>query len=91
MELTQEQVQSVNVLLGGCQVAQRRGAYSLQEAHTLQAAIDSLVPREEQERQMREAVEAAQAEESGDLSEGSEEGLVGDTVAGEESDEVGSD
>ena len=72
MQLTPEQVQSINVLLSGCQVAQRRGAYSLQEAHTLQGAIDSLVPREEQERQMQEALEAAQAEQSGELAQGEE-------------------
>ena len=51
MQLTPEQVQSVNVLLSAVQVAQRRGAFSLQDAHTLQDAIDKLVPREEQERQ----------------------------------------
>ena len=73
MELSPEQVQSINVLLSGCQVAQRRGAYSLQEASTLQEAIDQLVPREEQERQMREAMEASQAENSGELSEGEED------------------
>ena len=72
MELAPEQVQSINVLLSGCQVAQRRGAYSLQEASTLQEAIDQLVPREEQERQMREAMEASKAEQSGELSEGSD-------------------
>ena len=72
MELSPEQVQSINVLLSGCQVAQRRGAFSLQEAHTLQGSIDSLVPREEQERQMREAMEATQAEQGGELAEGSD-------------------
>ena len=72
MELAPEQVQSINVLLSGCQVAQRRGAYSLQEASTLQEAIDQLVPREEQERQMKEAMEATQAEQGGELSEGSD-------------------
>lgn len=51
MQLSPEQVQSVNVLLSAVQVAQRRGAFSLQDAHTLQEAIDRLVPREEQERQ----------------------------------------
>jgi hypothetical protein len=57
MELSPEQVQSVNVLLSAVQVAQRRGAFSLQDAHALQAAIDKLVPREEQERQAAEAAE----------------------------------
>ena len=51
MQLTPEQVQSVNILLSAVQVAQRRGAFSLQDASTLQEAIDKLVPREEQERQ----------------------------------------
>ena len=100
MDLSPEQVQSVNVLLSGCQVAQRRGAFSLQEAHTLQGAIDALVPREEQDRQMQEALEASQAEQSGDLSDGEvgdgggvelSDGAPGDVVAGDESDEVGSD
>lgn len=55
MQLSPEQVQSVNILLSAVQVAQRRGAFSLQDAHTLQDAIDKLVPREEQERQAAEA------------------------------------
>ena len=38
MQLTPEQVQSVNILLNAVQVAQRRGAFSLQDAHTLQEA-----------------------------------------------------
>lgn len=62
MQLSPEQVQSVNVLLSAVQVAQRRGAFSLQDAHTLQDAIDKLVPREEQERQ------AAASQESDDVS-----------------------
>ena len=61
MQLTPEQVQSINVLLSAVQVAQRRGAFSLQDAHTLQEAIDALVPREEQERQAA-AAQAADAE-----------------------------
>ena len=56
MQLSPEQVQSINVLLSAVQVAQRRGAFSLQDAHTLQEAVDRLVPREEQERQAAEAV-----------------------------------
>ena len=63
MQLTPEQVQSINVLLSAVQVAQRRGAFSLQDAHTLQEALDRLVPREEQERQ---AAEAASAGDTGD-------------------------
>lgn len=55
MQLSPEQVQSINVLLSAVQVAQRRGAFSLQDAATLQEAIDRLVPREEQERQAAEA------------------------------------
>ena len=66
MQLAPEQVQSVNILLSAVQVAQRRGAFSLQDAHTLQDAIDKLVPREEQERQ---AAEAAEADASGDEAE----------------------
>ena len=62
MQLTPEQVQSVNILLSAVQVAQRRGAFSLQDAHTLQEALDRLVPREEQNRQAEEAA----ASESGD-------------------------
>ena len=93
MQLTPEQVQATNVLLSGCQVAQRRGAFSLQEAHTLQGAIDALVPREEQDRQMQEALEAARAEQSGELSVGEveDEAPVEDEVVEDESDEVGSD
>lgn len=66
MQLSPEQVQSVNVLLSAVQVAQRRGAFSLQDAATLQEAIDRLVPREEQERQ---AAEAQAADASGDEAE----------------------
>jgi len=61
MQLTPEQVQSVNILLNAVQVAQRRGAFSLQDAHTLQEAVDNLVPREEQERQAAEALAAQEA------------------------------
>ena len=67
MQLSPEQVQSVNVLLSAVQVAQRRGAFSLQDAATLQEAIDRLVPREEQERQAAEAAEVDEA--SGDEAE----------------------
>ena len=66
MQLSPEQVQSVNILLSAVQVAQRRGAFSLQDASTLQDAIDRLVPREEQERQ---AAEAQAADASGDDAE----------------------
>ncbi len=66
MQLSPEQVKSVNILLNAVQVAQRRGAFSLQDAHTLQEAIDQLVPREEQERQAQEAREAAESERSED-------------------------
>tara|TARA_B100000212_G_C27343731_1_gene520381 strand:+ start:908 stop:1159 length:252 start_codon:yes stop_codon:yes gene_type:complete len=58
MQLSPEQVQSVNILLSAVQVAQRRGAFSLQDAATLQEAVDRLVPREEQERQAAEAAAA---------------------------------
>lgn len=70
MQLAPEQVQSVNILLSAVQVAQRRGAFSLQDAHTLQDAIDKLVPREEQERQAAEAaeVQASDAEATASVS-----------------------
>jgi hypothetical protein len=58
MQLSPEQVQSINIILSAIQVAQRRGAFSLQDAATLQEAIDKLVPREEQDRQAKEAAEA---------------------------------
>ena len=69
MQLSPEQVKSVNILLNAVQVAQRRGAFSLQDAHTLQEAIDQLVPREEQERQAQEAREAAESQEEDQVSE----------------------
>lgn len=59
MELSPEQVQAVNILLSSVQVAQRRGAFSLRDAHTIQDAVDRLVPREEQDRQAAEAEAAA--------------------------------
>ena len=62
MQLSPEQVQAVNIVLSAVQVAQRRGAFSLQDAHTLQEAIDKLVPREEQERQAQEARDAQASE-----------------------------
>lgn len=75
MQLTPEQVQSINVLLSAVQVAQRRGAFSLQDAHTLQESIDRLVPREEQERQAAAAAESDSSEEdvAPSLEESSEE------------------
>jgi hypothetical protein len=84
MQLTPEQVQSVNVLLSAVQVAQRRGAFSLQDAATLQEAIDRLVPREEQERQ---AAEAAAADASGDEAEAAVS-LQEDAAVEESSEEV---
>ena len=84
MQLTPEQVQSVNVLLSAVQVAQRRGAFSLQDAATLQEAIDRLVPREEQERQ---AAEAAAADASGDEAEAAVS-LQEDVAIEESSEEV---
>lgn len=77
MQLSPEQVQSINVLLSAVQVAQRRGAFSLQDAHTLQEAVDRLVPREEQERQAAEAQDdgasGEEAEAVVSMSESSEE------------------
>ncbi len=84
MQLTPEQVQSVNVLLSAVQVAQRRGAFSLQDAATLQEAIDRLVPREEQDKQ---AAEAAAADASGDEAEAAVS-LQEDVAAEESSEEV---
>ena len=84
MQLSPEQVQSVNVLLSAVQVAQRRGAFSLQDAHMLQEAIDRLVPREEQERQ---AAEAAAADTSGDEAEAAVS-LQEDAAVEESSEEV---
>lgn len=75
MQLTPEQVQSVNIVLNAVQVAQRRGAFSLQDAHTLQEAIDKLVPREEQERQAQEAREAAEEASSEEVESTEEDGL----------------
>lgn len=63
MDLSPEQVQAVNILLSSVQVAQRRGAFSLRDAHTIQDAVDRLVPREEQDRQAAEAAAAAAQEE----------------------------
>jgi len=68
MQLSPEQVQSVNILLSAVQVAQRRGAFSLQDASTLQEAIDRLVPREEQERQAQEAREAQASQDDAEAS-----------------------
>lgn len=68
MQLSPEQVQSVNILLSAVQVAQRRGAFSLQDAHTLQDAIDKLVPREEQERQAKEAADSDASQEEAEAS-----------------------
>ena len=68
MQLSPEQVQSINILLSAVQVAQRRGAYSLQDASTLQEAIDKLVPREEQERQAAEAAAADASPEEAEAS-----------------------
>lgn len=69
MQLSPEQVQSVNILLSAVQVAQRRGAFSLQDAHTLQDAIDKLVPREEQERQAQQAQDSAEEDAAPELVE----------------------
>ena len=84
MQLTPEQVQSINVLLSAVQVAQRRGAFSLQDAATLQESIDRLVPREEQERQ---AAEAQAADASGDEAEAAVS-LQEDVAVEESSEEV---
>ena len=92
MQLSPEQVQSINILLSAVQVAQRRGAYSLQDAATLQEAIDKLVPREEQERQAAEAAAAnaspEEAEAAVSMPEADEESDSGDDdVEGGDSEE----
>jgi len=75
MQLSPEQVKSINVLLSAVQVAQRRGAFSLQDAHTLQESVNLLVPPEEQERQRQEAEAAAASQEEAETVIGlSEEG-----------------
>jgi uncharacterized protein YciU (UPF0263 family) len=75
MQLSPEQVKSINVLLSAVQVAQRRGAFSLQDAHTLQEAVNLLVPPEEQERQRQEAEASAASQEEAETVIGlSEEG-----------------
>ena len=80
MQLSPEQVQAINIVLSAVQVAQRRGAFSLQDAHTLQESIDKLVPREEQERQAQEAREAQDnEEETVALSEESAEDAAADS------------
>jgi hypothetical protein len=54
MLLTPEQVGAVNVILSGVQLAQKRGAFSLKEAHTLQEALDKLAPHSAQEGEVDE-------------------------------------
>jgi hypothetical protein len=83
MQLSPEQVQSVNIILSAVQVAQRRGAYSLQDAATLQEAIDKLVPREEQNRQ---AAAAADANASPEEAEAAVSLSASGEMAGDESD-----
>ena len=83
MQLSPEQVQSVNILLSAVQVAQRRGAFSLQDASTLQEAIDRLVPREEQEKQAAAAAEEVASDDQESLSL-SEESLSEDELADSE-------
>lgn len=72
MQLTPEQVQSVNILLNAVQVAQQRGAFSLQDAHTLQEAVDKLVPRDQQVSQ--------ESQEESSLSESDSTSLVSGDV-----------
>lgn len=61
MQLTPEQVGSVNLLLAAAQLAQKRGAFSLKEAHALQEAIDVLQPHQATEEELR-AAETAEHE-----------------------------
>ena len=67
MLLTPEQVGAVNVVLSGVQLAQKRGAFSLKEAHTLQEALDKLSPHaapegEQPEEGQEVSSESAQSE-----------------------------
>jgi hypothetical protein len=57
MQLTPEQVGSVNLLLAAAQLAQKRGAFSLKEAHALQEAIDLLAPHTASEEEMQQMQE----------------------------------
>lgn len=93
MQLSPEQVRSINVLLSAVQVAQRRGAFSLQDAHTLQEAVNSLVPPEEQERQRQEAEAAAASQEEAEAVVSLSESVSDDSdVGGDDSEvEVGGD
>ncbi len=63
MQLAPEQVGSVNLLLAAVQLAQKRGAFSLKEAHALQEAIDVLQPQTMTEEDLK-AEEAAQSQEN---------------------------
>jgi len=49
LQLTQSQVKSVNILIAAAGVAQKKGAYSLQDAKVVFEAIQDLVPRPEPE------------------------------------------
>ena len=91
MQLTPEQVRSVNILLSAVQVAQRRGAYSLQDAATLQEAVDSLVPREEQERQRQEAEAAAASQEEAEAVVGLDESASEEAVESSDDSDVGTE
>ena len=91
MQLTPEQVQSVNILLNAVQVAQRRGAFSLQDAHTLQEALDNLVPREEQERQRQEALEQSNQDEAVEASEDDSDEVVDSNEEDQVDGDFGSD
>ena len=91
MQLTPEQVQSVNILLNAVQVAQRRGAFSLQDAHTLQEALDNLVPREEQERQRQEALEQSNQDEAVEAPEDDADDVVDSSEEDQVDGDFGSD
>jgi hypothetical protein len=47
LQLTQSQVKSVNILIAAAGVAQKKGAYSLEDAKVVFEAIQDLVPRPE--------------------------------------------
>jgi hypothetical protein len=63
MQLTPEQVGSVNLLLAAAQLAQKRGAFSLKEAHALQEAIELLAPHTASEEEMQQMHQAQQEQE----------------------------
>lgn len=54
LHLSAEQVAAVNMMIQGVLVAQRKGAYSLQDASLLKDALEKLVPPQQQDEQPSE-------------------------------------